>query len=64
MIDYKVEITDHDQVANNTLHYIGAGIQAGSKVLWVDQTDFMFIKVSCIMLERTDLLFNRFDSNS
>jgi len=30
-------VDDHELVANGSTHYFGAGIQAGSKVLWVDQ---------------------------
>lgn len=43
-INFKVVINDHEEVANGSTHYMGAGIQAGPSVLWVEQHDVEIIK--------------------
>jgi len=44
IIDYKVKVNDHELVANGSTHYFGAGLQAGPKVLWVDQYELVVLK--------------------
>ena len=44
-IEFTVEVGDHPLLANNSKHWIGVGLQAGYRVLWVEQQAFMICKV-------------------
>eukprot|EP00794_Sanderia_malayensis_P007243 gene7243-8051_t len=43
-ITFTVKVYDHLLLENNTLHWIGVGLQAGLRVLWVEQQAFYIIK--------------------
>eukprot|EP00795_Rhopilema_esculentum_P000962 gene962-10728_t len=41
---FSVKVLDHVLLANNTKHWIGVGLQAGMRVLWVEQLAFTIFK--------------------
>ena len=45
-ISFTINILDHALLANNTIQWVGVGLQAGLRVLWVEQQALTIIKVS------------------
>lgn len=43
-ITYTIKINDNENIVNNTKHYFGAGVQVGSRVLWVEQYEVTVLK--------------------
>ena len=45
VIDYNVTIGDHPSLANNSKHWVGAGMRSGYQMLWVGQEAIYVYKV-------------------
>lgn len=45
VIDYNVTIRDHPLLANNSKHWVGAGMRSGYQMLWVGQEAIYVYKV-------------------
>ena len=55
-IQFSVKVLDHVLLVNNSKHWIGVGLQAGLRVLWVEQQSFIIMKVS--QSRRWNLLYS------
>lgn len=44
-IKYTIKVNDHSKVATNSIHWMGVGLQAGEKILWVEQQSIEIVKV-------------------
>ena len=47
-ITFNVLVNDHEKVAFGSTHWIGVGMEAGEKVLWVEQHGIVINKVQQI----------------
>ena len=45
VIDFNVTIKDHPKLANNSKHWVGAGMRSGYQMLWVGQEALFVYKV-------------------
>lgn len=48
IIEYNVTIRDHPMLANDSKHWVGAGMRSGYQMLWVGQEALYVYKVSAI----------------
>jgi len=53
VIEYNVTIKDHVLLANNTKHWVGAGMRSGYQMLWVGQEALYVYKVCIVSLCQT-----------
>ena len=62
VIEYNVTIKDHPLLANDSKHWVGAGMRSGYQMLWVGQEALYVYKVCFMFCARSQILLTYLDT--